>query len=51
MRYVELSDPDKMMDDILALDELAESHYADTKKTNKVYIGYIGHHLTNTRTN
>jgi len=50
-RYVELSDPDKMMDDILALDELAESHYADTKKTNKVYIGYIGRHLTNTRTN
>ena len=149
--YVELSDPDKMMDDILALDELAESHYAaefwnyilvlrdymraretgdftagdieeyllaqpegyftcglkrhkrneghtvktmrkmrlermlpvptvvdsrgyiemwahfapthcnqraprmyyyaDTKKTNKVYIGYIGRHLTNTRTN
>ena len=27
-RYVELSDPDKMMDDILALDELAESYYA-----------------------
>ena len=27
-RYVELSDPDKMLDDILALDELAESYYA-----------------------
>ena len=26
-------------------------YYADTKKTNKVYIGYIGRHLTNTKTN
>lgn len=26
-------------------------YYADTKKTNKAYIGYIGRHLTNTRTN
>ena len=26
-------------------------YYADTKTTGKVYIGYIGRHLTNTRTN
>lgn len=26
-------------------------YYADTKKTHKVYIGYIGRHLTNTKTN
>jgi hypothetical protein len=26
-------------------------YYADTKKTNKVYIGYIGYHPTNTKTN
>lgn len=26
-------------------------YYADTKTTDKVYIGYIGRHLTNTRTN
>jgi len=25
-------------------------YYADTKKTQKVYIGYIGRHLTNTKT-
>lgn len=26
-------------------------YYADTKTTGKVYIGYIGRHLTNTKTN
>lgn len=26
-------------------------YYADTKKTQKVYIGYIGYHPTNTKTN
>ena len=26
-------------------------YYADTRRTNKVYIGYIGRHLTNTKTN
>lgn len=26
-------------------------YYADTRNTHKVYIGYIGPHLTNTKTN
>ena len=26
-------------------------YYADTKKTQKVYVGYIGYHPTNTKTN
>ena len=26
-------------------------YYADTRKTHKIYIGYIGPHLTNTKTN
>ena len=26
-------------------------YYPDTERTHKVYIGYIGRHLTNTKTN
>lgn len=36
---------------INGINYLRMHYYADTRRTNKVYIGYIGRHLTNTKTN